>query len=189
MTAIRDIVAREILDSRGNPTIEADVVLDSGEVGRAAVPSGASTGRREALELRDADPKRYLGRGVRRAITNVAHKIRPALTGVEATDQHLIDATMLGSGRHGEQGESRRECHSRGFARVREGGGPRRRAAALPVSRRLRAVPDAGSDDEHRQRGCARRQQRRHAGVHDRSDRRSEPARGGALRRPRCSMH
>ena len=95
MTVIRDIVAREILDSRGNPTVEADVVLDSGEVGRAAVPSGASTGRREALELRDADPKRFLGRGVRRAITNVERKIRPALTGVEASDQHLIDATML----------------------------------------------------------------------------------------------
>ena len=95
MTAIRDIVAREILDSRGNPTIEADVVLDSGDVGRASVPSGASTGRREALELRDADPKRYLGRGVRRAITNVERKIRPALTGVEVTDQHLVDATML----------------------------------------------------------------------------------------------
>ena len=95
MTAIRDIVAREILDSRGNPTVEADVVLDSGEIGRAAVPSGASTGRREALELRDADPKRFLGRGVRRAIANVERKIRPVLTGVEVTDQHLIDATML----------------------------------------------------------------------------------------------
>ena len=95
MTTVRDIVAREILDSRGNPTVEADVVLDSGEVGRAAVPSGASTGRREALELRDADPKRYLGRGVRRAIANVERKIRPALTGVEATDQHLVDSTML----------------------------------------------------------------------------------------------
>jgi len=94
MPVVRDLAAREILDSRGNPTVEVDVVLDSGEVGRAAVPSGASTGKREALELRDADPRRYLGRGVRHAIANVEEKIRPALTGVDATDQHLIDATM-----------------------------------------------------------------------------------------------
>lgn len=94
MPAVRDIAAREILDSRGNPTVEVDVVLVSGEVGRAAVPSGASTGRREALELRDADPGRYRGRGVRRAIANVEEKIRPALTGVDASDQHRVDATM-----------------------------------------------------------------------------------------------
>ena len=94
MPAVHDIVAREILDSRGNPTVEADVVLASGEVGRAAVPSGASTGRREALELRDADPGRYRGRGVRRAIANIEEKIRPALTGADASDQHRVDATM-----------------------------------------------------------------------------------------------
>ena len=94
MPAVRDIAAREILDSRGNPTVEVDVVLASGEVGRAAVPSGASTGRREALELRDADPGRYRGRGVRRAIANIEEKIRPALTGVDASDQHRVDATM-----------------------------------------------------------------------------------------------
>ena len=94
MPAVRDLAAREILDSRGNPTVEVDVFLDSGDVGRAAVPSGASTGSREALELRDADPKRYHGRGVRRAIANIEEKIRPALTGVDAADQHLIDATM-----------------------------------------------------------------------------------------------
>ena len=94
MPVVRDLAAREILDSRGNPTVEVDVILDSGDVGRAAVPSGASTGKREALELRDADPKRYLGRGVRHAIANVEEKIRPALTGVDAANQHLIDATM-----------------------------------------------------------------------------------------------
>ena len=94
MPVVRDLAAREILDSRGNPTVEVEVILDSGEVGRAAVPSGASTGRREALELRDADPRRYLGRGVRHAVANVEEKIRPALTGVDATNQHLIDATM-----------------------------------------------------------------------------------------------
>ena len=94
MPAIRELAAREILDSRGNPTVEVDVVLASGDVGRAAAPSGASTGRREALELRDADPKRYHGRGVRRAIANVVETIRPALAGMDAADQTLIDATM-----------------------------------------------------------------------------------------------
>lgn len=94
MPAVRDLAAREILDSRGNPTVEVDVVLDSGDVGRASVPSGASTGSREALELRDADPKRFHGRGVRRAVANVEEKIRPALTGVDAANQHLVDATM-----------------------------------------------------------------------------------------------
>ena len=95
MQMIREIVAREILDSRGNPTVEADVVLDGGVMGRVAVPSGASTGRREALELRDADPARFHGRGVRRAIANIVEKIRPALIGVDVTDQGLIDTTML----------------------------------------------------------------------------------------------
>ena len=94
MPAIRDIVAREILDSRGNPTVEVDVILASGDIGRAAVPSGASTGKREALELRDADPKRYHGRGVRRAIANIKERIRPALVGVDAADQPRVDATM-----------------------------------------------------------------------------------------------
>ena len=107
MPAIRDIVAREILDSRGNPTVEADVALDSGEIGRAAAPSGASTGRREALELRDNDPGRFHGRGVRRAITNIERTIRPALTGVDVVDQRLIDTTMRdldGTGNKGNLG-------------------------------------------------------------------------------------
>ncbi len=94
MTVIRDILAREIIDSRGNPTIEADVVLDGGLVGRAAVPSGASTGRREALELRDGEPERFHGRGVRRAVANVEERIRPALAGMDAADQGRIDAAM-----------------------------------------------------------------------------------------------
>ena len=94
MTIIRDVVAREIIDSRGNPTVEADVVLDGGIVGRAAVPSGASTGKREALELRDGDVARFHGRGVRRAVANVEERIRPALAGMDAADQRRIDATM-----------------------------------------------------------------------------------------------
>ncbi|MBP9902126.1 MAG: phosphopyruvate hydratase [Verrucomicrobiota bacterium] len=95
MTKIQNIQAREILDSRGNPTVEVDVTLASGTVGRAAVPSGASTGEHEAIELRDGDKKRYLGKGVRKAVANVNTKILPALRGVDALDQLTVDATML----------------------------------------------------------------------------------------------
>src|SRR5438105_5241715 len=95
MSAIYDIHAREILDSRGNPTVEVDVSLDDGAVGRAAVPSGASTGEHEALELRDGDKKRYLGKGVSKAVRNVTEKILPALRGREAIDQLAVDRIML----------------------------------------------------------------------------------------------
>ncbi len=96
MSAIAEIRAREILDSRGNPTVEADVTLTSGAMGRAAVPSGASTGSREALELRDGDAKRYLGKGVLRAVANVNGDIRKLLTGRDARDQAAIDRAMIG---------------------------------------------------------------------------------------------
>ena len=95
MSTILDIQAREILDSRGNPTVEVDVILDEGAAGRAAVPSGASTGEHEALELRDGDKQRYLGKGVSRAVQNVTETILPALRGVEATDQLAVDRAML----------------------------------------------------------------------------------------------
>jgi enolase len=92
---ILKVVGREILDSRGNPTVEADVYLADGTVGRAAVPSGASTGEHEAVELRDGDKKRYLGKGTRIAAENVTTKISPALVGFDAADQTLVDRTML----------------------------------------------------------------------------------------------
>ncbi len=95
MSTIVDIQAREILDSRGNPTVEADVVLDTGVVGRAAVPSGASTGENEAVELRDGNKKRYLGKGVSKAVKNIVDKIAPALVDLDATDQLTVDKTML----------------------------------------------------------------------------------------------
>ncbi len=95
MGEIMDIYAREILDSRGNPTIEVDVLLESGVLGRSAVPSGASTGEREALELRDGDTSRYLGKGVQKAVDNVNEKICDALIGWEVTDQAGIDAKLL----------------------------------------------------------------------------------------------
>ena len=95
MPQIIDITAREILDSRGNPTVECDVTLESGAAGRAAVPSGASTGEHEALELRDGDADRYLGKGVQKAVRNIEELIAPALLGIPATDQITIDRTMI----------------------------------------------------------------------------------------------
>jgi enolase len=95
MSTIHDIQAREVLDSRGNPTVEVDVFLAGGAVGRAAVPSGASTGEHEAIELRDGDKKRYLGKGVTRAVKNVRDKILPALQGVDSLDQLTVDRIML----------------------------------------------------------------------------------------------
>jgi enolase len=95
MASIKNIRAREVLDSRGNPTIEADVELDSGVMGSACAPSGASTGSREALELRDKDPARYLGKGVLKAVQNVNTEIREALIGQDAADQKALDGVML----------------------------------------------------------------------------------------------
>lgn len=95
MSFITDMTAREVLDSRGNPTVEVEVALDDGSWGRAAVPSGASTGAFEAVELRDGDSGRYLGKGVLTAVTNVNDVIAPALLGMEATDQRAIDAALL----------------------------------------------------------------------------------------------
>ncbi|HWH78964.1 MAG TPA: phosphopyruvate hydratase, partial [Candidatus Binatus sp.] len=95
MSTISDILAREILDSRGNPTVEVDVILAGGAIGRAAVPSGASTGEHEAIELRDGDKKRFLGKGVSKAVNNVTQKILPALSGIDALDQLTVDRTMI----------------------------------------------------------------------------------------------
>jgi enolase len=95
MTLIRTVLAREILDSRGNPTLEVDVLLEGGVTGRAAVPSGASTGEHEANELRDGDPMRYRGKGVQQAVENVNERIAPEVLGEDARDQPLIDRLLL----------------------------------------------------------------------------------------------
>src|SRR6266542_5490278 len=95
MSSIVDVVAREILDSRGNPTVEADVLIESGVMGRAAVPSGASTGSREALELRDKDKGRYGGKGVLKAVEHVNTEISEAIMGLDAQEQSFIDKTLL----------------------------------------------------------------------------------------------
>lgn len=95
MTKIIGVKAREVLDSRGNPTVEVEVHLSGGAKGRAAVPSGASTGKREALELRDGDPKRFLGKGVQKAVKNVQEIIAPKVQGREATDQVGLDHFLI----------------------------------------------------------------------------------------------
>jgi len=92
---IKQIKAREVLDSRGNPTVEADVILNNGVFGRAMVPSGASTGQREALELRDGDKNRYLGKGVTQSVNNINHEINDALVGMKISNQQAIDQKMI----------------------------------------------------------------------------------------------
>jgi enolase (EC 4.2.1.11) len=95
MSAIVDIVGREVLDSRGNPTVECDVLLESGVMGRAAVPSGASTGSREAIELRDGDKSRYLGKGVLKAVEHINTEISEAVLGLDASEQAFLDKTLI----------------------------------------------------------------------------------------------
>ena len=95
MSAIIDIVGREVLDSRGNPTVECDVLLESGVMGRAAVPSGASTGSREAIELRDGDKSRYLGKGVLKAVEHINGEITEAILGLDASEQAFLDQTLI----------------------------------------------------------------------------------------------
>jgi enolase len=140
------IAAREILDSRGNPTIEVDVLLTSGIQGRAAVPSGASTGEREAVELRDGDAKRYLGKGARKAVQNVVKTIGPALRGMDANEQLAIDAAMIeldGTPNKGKLGanailgvslaSARAAAASVGMPLYRYRGGPLARVLPVPM--------------------------------------------------------
>src|SRR3989454_6884692 len=94
-TKIVKVRARQVIDSRGNPTVEADVILDGGALGRAAVPSGASTGEHEALELRDGDKSKYLGKGVLKAVANVNAEIAKAVIGLDASDQRALDKRMI----------------------------------------------------------------------------------------------
>ena len=141
MSSIIDIVAREILDSRGNPTVECDVYLESGTMARAAVPSGASTGSREAIELRDGDKKRYGGKGVLKAVENVNGEIADAILGSEASDQAFIDRTMIEL--DGTENKGRLGANAIGAGRSRGVG-----ASAFPLLRRHGCCSDAGTDDE-----------------------------------------
>jgi hypothetical protein len=148
MTAILDIIAREILDSRGNPTVEVDVWLDDGGFGRAAVPSGASTGQYEAVELRDGDASRYMGKGVLQAVDAVNGEIFSALCGLDASEQLHIDQAMLtldGTENKSRQGYFGR-FHGRGQSRGRQ---PRH--AFMALYRRRQCQHFASAHDEYRQ--------------------------------------
>ena len=137
MSHIAHIHAREILDSRGNPTVEVDVTLESGALGRAAVPSGASTGEREAVELRDGDAQRYSGRGVQKAVEHVNTLIAQDIIGLDALDQPLVDQTL---------------CRLDGTSTKGN------RPPALPVSRGGGCPGPSGPPHEYPQRGKACRQ-------------------------------
>ncbi len=167
MTAILDIVGREILDSRGNPTVEVDVLLEDGTRGRAAVPSGASTGAHEAVELRDGDKSRYLGKGVRKAVDAVNGEIFDALSGMDATAQVKIDETMIaldGTANKSRLGANAILGVSLAVAKGRRRGN---RLAALPLCGRRLSATSSSADDEHRQRWGTRGQSDRFPGIHD----------------------
>ncbi len=181
MTAIVNVVGREVLDSRGNPTVEVDVVLEDGSMGRAAVPSGASTGTREAVELRDGDKGRFGGKGVLRAVEAVNRDIFDAVSGLEAEDQLKIDETMIAL--DGTKNKSRlganailgvslavakAAAEASGLTLYRYVGGAMARVLADP-------------NDEYRQRRRARRQSNRFPGVHDHAGRRAFVCRGRAV--------
>ena len=173
MSAIVDIVGREILDSRGNPTVECDVLLESGTMGRAAVPSGASTGSREAIELRDGDAARYGGKGVLKAVEHINTEISEAVLGLDSSEQAFLDRTLIdldGTDNKSRLGANATLAVSMAVARAAA------EESGLPLYRYFGgsgAMHDAGADDERRQRRRPREQQPRPAGVHDHPGRRA----------------
>ena len=148
MPSIKAVQGREILDSRGNPTVEADVLLDDGSMGRAAVPSGASTGTREAVELRDGDASRYLGKGVTKAVASVNSELRDAVVGMDAADQAGVDRKMIdldGSDNKGRLGANALLAVSLATARA----GACRGQATVQLPAPGRALPVTCTDDEY----------------------------------------
>ncbi len=161
MAKIVDIKGREVLDSRGNPTVEADVLLDNGIIGSACAPSGASTGSREALELRDGDKSRYLGKGVLKAVANINGPIRDLLLGKDPLDQKALDHAMIELDGTENKGSSGRQRHPRRIPGCRQGRcsgpGPAAVRTHRQPERHTGCLLDAGTDDEHHQRWRARR--------------------------------
>ncbi len=166
-TIIEDIIGREILDSRGNPTVEVEVYLMDGSLGRAAVPSGASTGVHEALELRDGDKTRYLGKGVLKAVENVNGEIADALIGWDALEQKAIDEMLIELDGTPQQIQAGRQCHPGRQPGGCQGRGQRPGPAALPLYRRRVCPCPACADDEHPQRRRSHRLAvHRRPGIH-----------------------
>ena len=167
MSTIYEVFAREVLDSRGNPTVEAEVTLESGVVGRAIVPSGASTGEREALELRDGDQGRFLGKGVLKAVNNVNEVIAPRLEGLDVVDQSLIDNLMIEL--DGTENKSKLGANAILAVSMASGEGCSRLRRPPPLSL-SRGRPGQGTarahDERHQWRG-PRPEPPRRAGVHD----------------------
>ena len=183
MASIEAVGAREILDSRGNPTVEVELVLDDGTFARAAVPSGASTGAFEAVELRDGDKGRYLGKGVEKAVAAVNDEIAPELIGYDADEQRIIDQALLdldGTPNKGKLGANailgvslavaRAAAKSSGLDLFRYVGGPNAHVLPVPMMNILNG-------------GVARRLERGRPGVHGRPDRCPDVPRGAAHRR------
>ena len=188
MAAIESVYARQILDSRGNPTVEVILDTEDGAEGRGLVPSGASTGEFEALELRDGDKGRYLGKGVAKAVENINTVIADAVVGMDASDIYAIDAAMLAGERTTEgQIQSGRKRHSGGLhcrlPRCRRFSGN----APVPLSGRREWQPPARAHDEHPERRRACGQHRGRAGIHDHARRCAQLQGGSALVAPRCS--
>ena len=162
---IESVVGREILDSRGNPTVEAEITLADGTVARGCAPSGASTGEFEALELRDGDKGRYLGKGVTKAVENINTVIADAVVGLDASDIYAVDAAMLkadGTKDKSNLGANAILAVSIAACRGRFAG-----HAPLPLPRRCERQPSARPHDEHPERRRACHQHCGHAGVHD----------------------
>jgi enolase len=183
MSTIESIEAREILDSRGNPTVEVEVTLEDGSMGRAAVPSGASTGVHEAVELRDGDKKRYGGKGVLKAVENVNEVIAPELEGMDALDQVAIDRTMIkldGTPNKSKLGANAILGVSMAVARA---AADYLASPVVPLPRCLSLLHPSRSDGQHPQRWCAQRQQSRLPGVHGHADRSPQHARSDPLDR------
>ena len=165
---IKHVTAHEVLDSRGNPTVEGQVTLEDGTVGSAIVPSGASTGEREAVELRDGDEKRYGGKGVKKAVENVESKIAPLLVGKDAFDQRAIDRLMIeldGTPNKASLGANAILAVSMAVARAAANS---LRNAAVSLPRRQQRLAPAGPVHERHQRRQTRRQHGGLSGVHDR---------------------
>ena len=158
---IEKVIGREILDSRGNPTVEAEVYLVDGTIGRGMAPSGASTGEFEALELRDGDKSRYLGKGVTKAVENINTMINDAIVGMDASDIYAVDAAMIKCDLSSVDCSGTRSFHLTGYS-------------ALPFLRRHLGQPSAGSDDEYFKWWCSCGKHSRCAGVHDHAGRCTE---------------
>ncbi len=167
MERIEIVAAREILDSRGNPTIEVEVGLSDGAFGYAAVPSGASTGEHEALELRDKSKKRYLGKGVERAVKNVNDVIGPAILDMDPADQRLIDKVLIELDGTPQQIKAGCQRPPRGLACSGKSRGGHAWPPSLQVHRRGQRLPPSHAHDEHHERRSSRWEQRGSAGVHD----------------------